>query len=446
MKNWNREFRQKIIALTLEEVWWSNYGDIIKPEFFENDAEIIVVDSIIKFQAAYKRPPLLDEIEAALGKLTAKDEIKGEAIELARIVYAGVEVWELSYARDEVIEFARIQALKLAMLEAIDKIEEGDVDGLDRSIAVALETGNSQETGIRLKRDVSSWLAAIAFEEKIPTGIFHADVMLEGGASRGEVGVVIAPPNVGKSLSLVNIGFGAAGIISRGNVAHVTLEISPEKIAKRYAARTAFGWFTKSIGIEAYKHTFIEQADRLLYGDIDINGGPPGTVSCDMLRRYLDRLNRNGFDVDCLIVDYADEMKLPRAENSFESQGENYKQLKQLAREYDIVVWTASQSNRSSLRKLTIDLDDIAESFKKAARADIVLAWCQTPEEEDEHEMRFFCAKNRDGLKHWYTRCKVHDNSHALTSYEILWGSDLVREQSDKRKGLKNAQAYQSNT
>lgn len=434
MKNWNQEFRQKIIALTLENAWWTNYGDVIKPEFFENAAEITIVSCITKFNKDYKRTPTLDEVEVLISKINLKDEIKAEALETARTIYAGAQVWDLSFARDEVLEFARIQALKLAMLEAIDRIEDNDIDGIDRSISEALETGSIQDTGFRLVRDVDSWLSAIAYEEKIPTGIFHADVMLNGGASRGEVGVIIAPPNVGKSMTLVNIGFGASGIISRSNVSHGTLEITPEVLAKRYAARTAFGWYTKAISTEEYKAKFISQANRLLYGDIDIFGAPPGTVSCDDFRRHLDRLDRQGFSVDCLIIDYADEMKMPKGENSFERHGENYRQLKQLAREYNIVIWTASQSNRSSLRKLTIDLDDIAESFQKAARADIVLAWCQTPEEEDEHEMRFFCAKNRDGLKHWYTRCKVHDDSHAIISQEILWGSDLVKEQSDKRK------------
>lgn len=369
-----------------------------------------------------------------LSKEQLKPEILAETVEMARTIYAGIDVWDLSYARDEVLEFARIQAVKLAMLDAIDRIEDGDVDDIDRSIADALETGKGQDSSIRLVRDTDVWLGAIAYEEKIPTGIFHADIMLNGGASRGEVGVILAPPNVGKSLTLVNIGHGAAGLVSKANTAHVTLEITPEVTAKRYAARTAFAWYVKTIGIEEYKAKFLEAAGRLLYGDIDISGGPPGTVSCDMLRRHLDRLDRLGFGVDCLIIDYADEMKMPRGENEFERQGENYRQLKQLAREHNIVVWTASQSNRSSLRKLTIDLDDMAESFKKAARADIVLAWCQTPEEEDEHEMRFFCAKNRDGLKHWYVRCKIHDEAHAVVSQDILWGSDLVAELRDKRR------------
>lgn len=391
------------------------------------------MDTISTFQGKYNRPPQLDEAETLINKVQLKEELLNETLELARMVFAGFEIWDLTFARDEVVEFARIQALKLAMLEAIDRIEDGDVDGIDRSISTALDTG-TQDNGIRLVRDVDDWLISIAYEEKIPTGIFHADVMLGGGGSRGEVGVIIAPPNVGKSMALVNIGHGAAGLVSRSNVAHVTLEISKEVTAKRYAARTAFCWFDKALGIEVYKNKFLTAAGRLLYGDIDITDGPPGTVSADMMRRHLDRLARQDFPVDCLIIDYADEMKLPKGDNPFERQGENYRQLKQLAREYNIVVWTASQSNRSSLRKLTIDLDDIAESFQKAARADIILAWCQTPEEEDEHEMRLFCAKNRDGKKHWYVRCKVHDDSHALTSQEILWGSDLVAEMKDKRK------------
>lgn len=433
MSNWTQEFRLKIIALTLEANWWAQYADLIQPEFFENEGEITLVKSIISFYGKYRRPPQLDEILTYISNIDSpKKERLREATDLAERVYEGYKRWELSYARDEVLEFARIQALKIAMLEAIDKIEEGDVEGIDRDISKALGIGIERKS-TRLVRDVDEWLYAIGLEDnKIPTGLYHCDLMLDGGLSRGECGVVIAPPNYGKSQALVNIGFGAA--FSGFNVAHMTFEISQEKTAKRYGARTAFEWLKRGQPIDEYREKFLRHASRMLQGDIDIFGASPGTVSADGIRRYLDILQQSEFPLDELLLDYADLMKLPKAENTFLQHGENYTRLITIAKDYNLALWTASQSHRGSLRKLTIDLDDIAESFNKAARADVVLTWCQTPEEEDDHEMRFFCAKNRDGLKHWYARCKVHDNAHALVSKEVLWGSDLVQENTEKRK------------
>lgn len=433
MSNWTQDFRLKIIALTLEANWWAHYDGLIQPEFFENEGEITLVKSILEFQAKYKRPPQLDEIITYISSINSpKKERLKESTDLAERVYEGYTRWDLSYARDEVLEFARIQALKIAMLEAIDKIEEGDVEGIDRDIAKALETGIKRNS-TRLVRDVDDWMYAIGLEDnKIPTGLYHCDLMLDGGLSRGECGVIIAPPNYGKSQSLVNIGFGAA--FSGFNVAHMTFEISQEKTAKRYAARVAFEWLKRGQAVDEYREKFLKNASRMLQGDIDIFGASPGSVARDGIRRYLDILQQSDFPVDELVVDYADLMKLPRGDNMFERHGENYTGLIQIAKDYNLALWTASQSHRGSLRKLTIDLDDIAESFNKAARADVVLTWCQTPEEEDDHEMRFFCAKNRDGLKHWYVRCKVHDNAHAIVSKEVLWGSDLVKETTDKRK------------
>lgn len=429
---WNQEFRLRIAALTLERNWWVHYDGLIKPEFFETEAEILLVKCIIKFQTQYKYPPHLDEIITYVNKENSK--YTQEVIDLASRVYAGYKTWDLTFARDEVLEFARMQALKIAMLEAIDSIEEGNPNGIDRKISKALETG-IQHKSIRLKRDVDDWLYSITHEDKIPTGFQHVDLMLDGGLSRGECGVVIAPPNYGKSMTLVNIGFGAAA--HDLNAAHMTFEISQEKTSKRYAARTVFDW-VRGHSLQEYQAKFIKNANKILTGDIDIFGASPGAVSSDGVRRYLDILQQSEFPVDVLILDYADLMLLPKGDNMFLVHGENYTRLIQIAKDYNIALWTASQSHRGSLRKLTIDLDDIAESFNKAARADVVLTWCQTPEEEDDHMMRFFCAKNRDGLKHWYVRCKVTDSAHAIVSQEVLWGSDLVKETTDKRKAARS--------
>jgi hypothetical protein len=348
-----------------------------------------------------------------------------EVVELTRTIYAGYAVWDLDYVRTTFLEWVRLQAVKLAMLEGIDRIDSGQIDGIDDIISRAVAYGTAPSHNLRFKRDATTWLTIVAEEEKIPTGIFHVDAMLGGGGARGEVGVLVAPPNYGKSMGLVNIGYGAAGYVSQSNVGHVSLEMSEYLVSSRYGARATFKWFDGDV--DTYKTQLLEATNRRMYGDIDILGGSPGMLSGYDLRRYLERLLRDDFPVDCLIVDYADLMKLPKGDTAFERHGENYTLLKQIAKDYDLMLWTASQTTRSSLRKLTIDLDDIAESFQKAARADIVLAWCQTPEEEDDHEMRWFCAKNRAGLKHWYVKCKLHDTAHAVVSQEILWGSDLIK-------------------
>lgn len=431
--NYTQDFRHKIIALTLSPVWFVHYDGIIQPAFFENDAEITLVKSILSFYAKYNRPPQLDEIETFISQLELKPSRIQETLELARSIYNRYDKWDLSYARDEVVKFAQMQGLKIAMLEAIDKIEEGETDGIDRAISQALQIGVTNKS-LRLKRDVDIWLTQLSEVDRITTGLYHVDRMLNGGLARKEVGVIIAPPNYGKSMTLINIGFGACSSDIGYNVGHISFEIPKETLSKRYGARITHGWFNKDDSIAAYRDKFNKMSSRTVVTDVDMRDEPPSTISSDDIRRYLDKSSRDGFEIDLLLVDYADLMKLPKGDNSFERHGENYSRLIQIAKDYNIALWTASQSHRASLRKLTIDLDDIAESFQKAARADVVLTWCQTPEEEDDHEMRFFCAKNRDGQKHWYVRCKITDSAHAITSQDIVWGGELVRAETDKRK------------
>ena len=426
----NSKFRRRVIALLLSRNWWVRHANVIKPGYFENKAEEALVESILGFYKEYSRPPAADELEQFLTNTFSNtkrysETEQEETFELKDVVYDGLKTWDLDFARDEIKEFARRQRLYLAIASAADQLSKNNFDGIEEQITKALASNQEEFKHINLVRDVEGWLGDLEYEEKIMTGIFHLDRMLEGGAARGELGVVIAPPNAGKSMALVNIGWGAATIASDKNVAHVTLEISEAKTAKRYAARTAFYWYDKKADAEEYKERFLKQAKRLLKGEITIMGAAPGTIAANDLRRYLDNLILNGFKPDVLVVDYDDEMKLPPGNNTFEVHGKNYTLLKQIAVDYNITVWTAAQTNRMSMSKLTIDMDDMAESFKKAAKADIVLAVCQSKDEKEVDLMRFFCAKNRDGAKHWYVQCKEIADAHALVSKKVLWNSDL---------------------
>jgi replicative DNA helicase len=72
-----------------------------------------------------------------------------------------------------------------------------------------------------------------------------------------------------------------------------------------------------------------------------------------------------------------------------------YEELRIIAGTYKIPVWTASQSNRGSLSKRLVKMEDIAEAFTKAAIADLIIGLCQTEDEKDEKIMRLFVAKSR---------------------------------------------------
>ena len=112
----------------------------------------------------------------------------------------------------------------------------------------------------------------------------------------------------------------------------------------------------------------------------------------------LDQLKLvKGFVPDVIIVDYGAIMK-PSANfadkrNAIET---NYEDLRALADDYDVALWTAAQGNRPALSKKIVTMADLAECFAIGNIVDVMGCLCQTDKEKKLGDIRMFLAKIRD--------------------------------------------------
>ena len=97
-----------------------------------------------------------------------------------------------------------------------------------------------------------------------------------------------------------------------------------------------------------------------------------------------------------IIVDYADLLRGNGREVRLEL-GNIYEDLRGLAGEYEIPVWTASQANRSALEDDIIGAEKIAESYSKIMTADFVLSLSRKIEDKLANTGRWHVIKNRFG-------------------------------------------------
>jgi tetratricopeptide (TPR) repeat protein len=359
----NREFRLKILALCLDDLWMSKYGDeIIKPEYFERDEEESFIEAIGKFRSRYKRSPHdpMDVIELC----------DGEHSTFILDIYELEQDWDLSLASDYAVEFAQEQAAKLAILEGVDDIAKGDIQAAIDRMKKALEVGQNLESpGIDPIMDVNSWL-------------FDC--------------------------------YAAAGLAGGRNVVHISHEMNAAQVAKRYAARMIFRFPKRKDDLYEYAEELVDAARKLLKGRIRIISGKKSTTE---IENHLERLRAEGFDFGLIIDDYPDLIQAPRnyTERRFELSAV-YTWLREVAEMHDCPVWGASQGNRATLSKEIITIQDIAEDIGKASIADIIISICQTYDEEQLNQARLFMAKVRDGHKHALIRCKWYGEQQAIIS------------------------------
>lgn len=425
---WNEEFRQKIIALCLRPGWFTRYGiHIIRPEFFELEQEQKLVASIVKFYKDYGKVPCKDEL---LAMFDGDNSTLYKNIRLLILaVYEARNNENLDFAQDNALTFAKEQAMKIAILESVDDIKSGVLDAPLSRVRQAMSVGmDMDDLGLELKKDVR-WVYNEILGDKIPTGIHHVDMMLGGGLAKGELGTIVGDTGAGKTRALVNIGCGAANIISRCNVVHITAELSAQKVAKRYAARTVFRWVNKHDDPDEYVLDFQDAASLVMPGNVRIKDYPSGMATVQDIDNYLEQLAMVGEVVDLLVVDYPDELAHQKIGEYRQNVAHTFRELRALAKKWNIPVWGATQSTRGALGKKLVSLSDIAESYDKARISDVVLAICQTQEEADENLCRLYAAKVRDGEGGWMVLCHLDEEAHAIISEKTMPVSELFEKE-----------------
>jgi len=296
--------------------------------------------------------------------------------------------------------FVKRQLLKGAILDAIEKLDSGEETDLERvrqriDEAIMVDTKTTDE-GYDFFTDPIVRIKNEGTENRIPTRLSEElDASFSGGLAAGEIGIIVAPTGVGKTLTLVNIGYGA---MRQGRkVVYATLEIKPRRVARRFDCRIAQVTF-KEI---TEKPELLQKKLRILKGQgagLQIKDYTSTLCSVQDLRAYLERLRANKFYFDMVIVDHADLMycskqyKERRYELSSIISG-----LRRLANEFNVPIWTASQATREAGKAGKTRLWDIAEDIGKANWADLAITLSQTDEEKDEGVMWLKVAKNRMG-------------------------------------------------
>ena len=403
----NRSFRLKMIALCLDPSWMARVGSsVVRPEYFEQDDEADIARAIIEYFQTYKIVPRdPDDIIVMC---------EGEHSELVYDIFDDRFEYETHLAADVAVQFAREQAARLAILDSVDDVKRGNIERPIQRMKDALKVGDDiQKPSINVVKDVEKWLHTL-WVDKIRTGWWHVDTILEGGMAPKEMLLVMGPTNRGKSMSLVNVGFGAAGIGSAKKVVHINHEASARLVAKRYAARMVFRFPSRDEDLGVYERELLTQARKLMPGSVEILDCT-GRTSIDDIRNKLDRLRSEGYDFDLVIDDYPDLVVPPRRYKDRRLELSSvYTEFLYLAADYNVPVVAATQSNRASFSKEVVTLDSIAEDIGKAQIADVVLALCQTREEEEANRCRLFMAKVRDGRNHAMVDAKYYGASQAI--------------------------------
>ena len=301
---------------------------------------------------------------------------------------------DIQYIKDKSLDFCKRQAFRDALEKAVELIQTDKFESVVDLMKDAVAVGMPNSVGHDFFEDVEARFVR-SRRCVCPTGIPRLDEkdILQGGLGRGEIGVVTANTGVGKSHWLVAMGSNA--MRNGKNVLHYTFELSEHAVGLRYDSNLCD---IPSNDVQDNKKKVMDRYKDSQLGRLMIKEFPTGSASVITLRNHIEKLLLKGFVPSLIVIDYADIMRSSRSYDSLRHELKLvYEELRNLAMDMNLPVWTASQANREASNASVVGLENMSEAYGKAMVADVVLSISRKPLEKSTGQGRLFVAKNRAG-------------------------------------------------
>jgi archaellum biogenesis ATPase FlaH len=292
-------------------------------------------------------------------------------------------------------------------------------------------------------------------EERIPFDLDYFNKITKNGIPKKTLNIVMAGVGVGKSLTLCHF---ASGYINQGkNVLYISMELAEEEVAKRIDANVLNVSMDDLMVLpkDIYEKK-IENLKQKTNGKLIVKEYPTASASTVHFRSLLNELNlKKGFVPDVIMVDYLNicasaRIKPGNGVNSYTYIKAIAEELRGLAVEHNVPIWSATQLTRGGYGSSDPDLTDTSESFGLPATADFFVALIVTEQLEQLNQIMVKQLKNRyaDPSRHKRdvigvdkTRMKLYD-VEASAKDIVDTGEDIPQpkpkfENKNKFKGLK---------
>lgn len=390
-------FQTKIISsMFVDNVFFLMSIDSLKTEYFTSEGLRWIFLTIKKYYGEYKKLPTMLVLSTELKKLE-NESLRVLIAETLPKIVTYLTASDLNYIKDETKFFCKEQAVKMAFLDGSKEITNAstflDFDKIKRNLDSAFMTGEDTSGGYEYKTDVSDRYTEAQRRKPIATGFEPIDkYCLSGGLGPGEVGVILAGSGIGKSWLLTLIGLHAVKLGK--TVLHYTFELDETYTSKRYDVcllRMDKNVIEENIDL-------LEQETKNLKGKLFIKHFPARSITLTGLKANIEKNVMLGIKPDIIILDYADLINTGSYSKEKRSALEDlYIDVRAMADELRIPIWTASQSNREGYKSDVAKGENVSESFGKLFTSDFVMSFNRGEKDKLNKSGKLHIIKTRFG-------------------------------------------------
>jgi len=403
-----KEFELVLLeALLFREDFYKKVIPFIKTEYFHRKPVQMVYTCIHDFVMRYNACPSKDAMSICLEKHKGVSQTEyDQCIEMLNdFNKKSAEEHNLDWLVTETENFCKEKALYNGIMESIqimdgkskDKIRTAIPSILSDALAVSFDTNIGHDY---LEDSEARYEFYHKTEKRIPFDLDFFNTITNGGTPTKTLNIVMAGTGVGKSLFLCHH---AANCLNQGmNVLYITCEMAEERIAERIDANLLD--ITLDSLRELPKETYDKKIANLKQnakGKLIIKEYPTATANVNHFRVLLDELNlKKKFKPDMIVIDYlnicaSSRMKPGANVNSYTFIKAIAEELRGLATERGVPIWSATQVNRTGFASTDIGLEDTSESFGLPATADFMFALISTEKLDEMNQIMVKQLKNR---------------------------------------------------
>ena len=375
----------------------------LKEEYFVNRIEQIMFNSVFNFITKYNNVPTKDAI---LIEISSRKDINDTEHTQIKDYINTIQNTEQDeqWLLDTTEKWCKDRAVHNAVLSGIKILDNKDKtrtpEAIPGILSDALAVSFDNHIGHDYIDDAENRYEWYHTKEKrFQFDLDYMNRITKGGIPAKTLNIALAGTGVGKSLFMCHC---ASNFLTQGyNVLYITLEMAEERIAERIDANL-LDVSMDDLHVmpkDLYDNKLKKISDKT-YGKLIIKEYPTASAHSGHFKALINELAlKKSFRPDIVFIDYLNICASSRFKGG--NIGSYFyikaiaEELRGLAVEFNVPIFSATQTTRTGYTATDIGLEDTSESFGLPATADFMFALMSTEELEALGQMKIKQLKNR---------------------------------------------------
>ena len=376
----------------------------IKEDYFSDRLEKLLFKEIYKFITKFNALPTKEALSIEIND--SKDINEDEYKKITDIIATlNPEKINLEWLVETTEKFCKDRAIHNAILSGIQIIDGKDKkhtpeylpDLLSDALSVSFDQKVGHDYLLETKERFDFYKKK---EERLELDLEYFNKITRGGIPSKTLNICLAGTGVGKTMFMTHLA--SSILLQNKNVLYITMEMAEERIAERIDANLLNVGMSdlEELPYQMYE-TKINKLQSKTTGQLIIKEYPTASAHTGHFKNLMSELAlKKSFKRDILFVDYLNICASARFKPGANVNSYTYikaiaEELRGLAVEHDIPIFSATQTTRGGFISSDVGLEDTSESFGLPATADFMFALISSEELEEKNQIMVKQLKNR---------------------------------------------------